>query len=175
MAHSRIIQLRTTRMTEENDYECMTADDFCSFENLFIGTIAERVNDDCERREDFDELIEDFQNVLGAGFENHFSWEYADDDSAAMPEAYIVFKSTFKGTYFQNRHTSFLELAGNTSLDNFMDQSYIGQLNKAICDKFDIYIAEGALEMQPLDTFIRSLPNGEEAKYWLWATLNYRH
>ena len=175
MAHSRIIQLRLMRMTEENECECMTVDDFCDFENSFIGTIAESVSEECDRPEDFEELIEDFKNVLGAGFENHFSWELADDDSAVIPEAYIVFKPSFKRAYFIDRHISFLELAGNTSLDKFIDLSYVGHLNKAICDKYDIYIANGALQTKPLDTFIRSLPNDEEVKYWLWTTLNYRH
>jgi len=174
MSHSRIFQLRTERMDIKNGDERVTADYFVD-NNCFIGPIADYVSDDCNPREDFEDLTEFFQNVLGEGYETHFTHHY-DENDTAIPEAYITFRPGFKKAYFKEQYAAFLKLVEKTSLENFMDRFYIGSLEEAIRDKFNFYVAEGDdVYLCPIDTFLRGLPDDEEITYWLWGTVDYHY
>jgi hypothetical protein len=169
MSHSRILQLKPECITADSNL--ITADDFIE-NTAFLGPIADCISDGCDRREDFISLAKHLKNIIGTGNEENYSWLFAEN-GAKMPEAYIIFRPGFKKAYFQNKYEAFIKRAGAMTLENFMSEEYIWQLENVICDDFDFYIAEDAFNIEPLDKFIRSLPDDDECKLWLWATVDY--
>ena len=75
----------------------------------------------------------------------------------------------------QKQYDGFIERTGTLTFDKFMSHEYIRQLEEAICDKFGFYVVQDAFGLMPLDEFIRFLPDGDESKYWLWATVDYHY
>ena len=132
--------------------------------------VDDYVSDDCDFREDFEWLIDVLKDTVGAIHDKLFSWHYAEDE-----EAYIIFQPDFKKAYFQNKYTDFMELVGNMSLEHFANPYYAQNIRSAVHDKFGFYIAEESSYLNPLDTFVRSLPDDEESKFWLWAIVDYHY
>ena len=193
--HSRIFQLKTEPLTDENRHDLLTADDFLQ-NSSFIGPIADYTSDDCSRHEDYGWLVGHLANAvayshsksygaIGAawhachfaqktGFQHaeYFEFHYAED-GAEMPEAYILFKPGFKTAYFQKQYDEFVKMTGKMTPDDFASEAYMQDLVDAVSDKFGFYVAHDAFDVKPLDNFLRSLPNDEIAKYYLWATVDY--
>ena len=126
------------------------------------------ISDDCDSIEDFKWLIEAFRNILGVDYEKHFSWQ------CDANETYIIFYPSFKSAYFQSQYASFMELVSQTTLENFCCRQHIQNLEDVIRSKFGFYVASDSFSLEPLDSFIRSIPN-EESKYWLWTTIDYHY
>jgi len=154
-------------MNDSNKSELLSADDFVD-DVCFVGPIADYVSDECDSIDDFKWLIEALRSILGVDCERHFSW-HCDPN-----ETYIIFNPSFKTAYFQSQYKSFMELVSQTTIDNFSCRQHMQNLEDTVQEKFGFYVASDSFSLEPLDSFIRSIPN-EESKFWLWTTIDYHY
>jgi len=179
MAHSRIFQL-----TDEYLFKGGNADDIINETDFyeigsFLGPVADSVSDECDRKEDFDDLVEFLAKAVGHDPKNNdlLAWHFSSEDSETA-EAYITFKPGYRKEYFNKRYELFQAFVAQTTPDVFMgdDNNFsLWLLKQAFGDMFGFYVWLGEGYVVMLDDFLRRLPNDQEATYWLGGTVNYRY
>ena len=167
MSHGRILQLGTTPIAPESFIDEFDLCDCTSF----IGPIADSISNNCERKVDFDEFVNRLRSIAG----DTFSVSYAGDASE-NPEAFIIFGRGFKEAYFGERLKAFKKITDAMTLYEFMSGTHQTWLvEETISERFGYYIYDENGYPMRLDSFFRKLPNDEEIKYWLGATLDYHY
>jgi len=179
MAHSRIFQL-----TDECLFKCgytadvITESDFYEMDS-FLGPIADYVSDECNRREDFDWLVEFLAKAVDHDpvFKDYLAWHFAEGDNETA-EAYITFKRGFKRSYFEKGYETFLSASKAVTMDLFMgsDTNFsLWMVKQTFGDKFGFYVWTEDSYPIVLDDFLRRLPDDEEITCWLGGTVDYHH
>ena len=153
MAHSRIFQV-SEQPIREYDYICES--DF--YDGWFLGSVADYVNEDCNRKEDI-EWLKDSVNGFTFGVD-----ENGND--------YFIIKS--KENYFANKFDGFKKQIEKLKDCSFEDFVYglpdMFRLKELYNDKFGFYI-NGDYGLDTLDGFVRNASNGD--KYYIGNTIDY--
>jgi oligoribonuclease NrnB/cAMP/cGMP phosphodiesterase (DHH superfamily) len=147
--HSRIFQLSDEKI-KKNNY--VRASDF--YEDSFIGSVADYVSDDIDRKEDIKWLMERLK-PYGAILNKK--------------EESIFFPKGFKKKYFSKKFEELKKMVNEMTLEEFIDGITAYKLEQIIESKFDFYIYIEYL--QPLDDFVRGLEEGK--KYYIGGIVNY--
>ncbi|NLW24677.1 MAG: hypothetical protein GXY91_05485 [Clostridia bacterium] len=147
--HSRIFQLSDEKINKD---DFITEENF--YEDSFIGSVADYVSDNIDRKEDIKWLMSCLE-PYGVKLDKE--------------EESIVFPKGFKQRYFEERFKKFKETVNGMTLNDFCDSIKAWQLSQIIEKKFDFYIYVSY--PQPLDDFIRDLE--EEKKYFIGGIVDY--
>lgn len=119
--HSRIFQL---------SYEKINKDDFITEENFyedsFIGSVADYVSDNIDRKEDIKWLMERLK-PYGAILNKK--------------EESIFFPKGFKKKYFSKKFEELKKMVNEMTLEEFIDGITAYKLGQIIESKFDFYIS----------------------------------
>lgn len=148
--HSRIFQVSKSPVEKQDYYR-----DYRYFDD-FVGSVADYVSDDTDRDEDIEWLAEYLSGVA----------EIEGD------------KITFKNidAFFSKRYQQFCEAVidlGTVSYQDFRSGiSYKAwRLQNTIEDKFGFYMDSEKYGLEPIDSFLRSVENGDV--YYIGATIDY--
>ena len=100
--HSRIFQMDIEPINKEDHI-----DESTFYEDTFIGSIADYVDEDTNRDEDIQWLVDCYEK---------YGMEYNKE------EGYVVFKKGFKENYFRERFKLFKEAVDELTFDRFVRQ-----------------------------------------------------
>ena len=157
-------------------------------EDGFVGEIADYVSTECNRVEDFGMLSERLRRAVGdkpEEWDQHITCYYAEeisgDDLAqigilshVLPEAYFIFRATYKEQYFQRRFEKFKKLAESITLEQFASSIFVYDIERCLDEPYGVYITDEDSAYQTLDKFVRNeLSFGKQSKFWLGSTLDY--
>ena len=174
MAHSRVIQLSTTPFyVDGEDVDCaiITAEDLC--DTPFVDYIADYVSDDCDRAEDFAKFVGKLK-YGDAG--QYVSFEGTGKDSE---ETWIEFAPGFKEAYFRPRFDQFKYQAALMTFETFMgDGTELYMFRQIITNSFGVRVRvdDGCSGFpESIETFVRGLPIGKTARFYLGGTVDYHY
>lgn len=154
--YSRIFQLSKKPLVRE-DY---ISEDM--FYDGFVGTIADYVSSDVDRKYDI-EWFKEFLEPYGA--------------KVCEKAEQVYFPKGFKASYFKERYEEFKELAEKTSFEVFAglsnDTLSLYKLTSVIESKYGFYVVVHGYP-ESLDDFIRYMDD-EDATYYIGATIDYHY
>lgn len=150
--HSRIFQMDIEPINKK-DY----IDESTFYEDTFIGTIADYVDEDTNRDEDIQWLVDCYKK---------YGMEYN------KKEDYIIFKKGFKKNYFRERFELFKETIDELTFEDFAydTRANLYKIKSLMEDRFSFYVYFDDYWMT-FDRFVRQLEEGK--KYYLGATIDY--
>lgn len=150
--HSRIFQMDIEPINKK-DY----IDEFTFYEDTFIGTIADYVDEDTNRDEDIQWLVDCYEK---------YGMEYNKE------EDYVIFKKDFKKNYFRERFKLFKEIIDELTFEDFAydTRANLYKIKSLIEDRFSFYVYFDDYWMT-FDRFVRQLEEGK--KYYFGATIDY--
>lgn len=150
--HSNIFQLEERPLKFEEDYICEE-----DFYDGFVGTIADYVSNDVNRKEEINYFIK-------------YLKKYGVIHNPK--EQSIIFPEGFRTKYFSERFLNFKKIAEDITLKEFStDSENIWILKNLIEERYGIYIYHEK-SWVTIDAFVRyRLEEGK--KYYIGAVLNY--
>lgn len=150
--HSRIFQMDIEPINKK-DY----IDESTFYEDTFIGTIADYVDEDTNRDEDIQWLVDCYEK---------YGMEYNKE------EDYVIFKKGFKKNYFRERFKLFKETIDELTFEDFAydTRANLYKIKSLMEDRFSFYVYFDDYWMT-FDRFVRQLE--EDKKYYLGATIDY--
>ena len=150
--HSRIFQMDIEPINKEDHI-----DESTFYEDTFIGSIADYVDEDTNRDEDIQWLVDCYEK---------YGMEYNKE------EGYVVFKEDFKENYFRERFKLFKEAVDELTFEDFAYdmRANLYKVRSLMEDRFSFYVYFIDYWMT-FDRFVRQLEKGK--KYYLGATINY--
>lgn len=155
--HSRIFQV-SLKPIDKAEY--ITESEY--YDHWFTNSVADYVNDDCNRGEDIEWLKDCYE---GRGI------EFGADDNGE----YFIIKSRIK--YFEKTYEKFqglLEKIRNYDITEFANGIYeFWSLKEAYEDKFGFYVQTDDNGLITIDNFARVYP--ENTKYYIGATIDYHY
>ena len=160
--HSRIFQLEKSKediednMPEEYqfDYDCRHA--------WFVGQVADYVDEDTDKNEDIEWLLECIKEC------NRF---FKINRTGTEVES-ITFLPGFKRMYFFERFNKLQQTVDEMNLDDCTNSITAYRLRQLIEEKFGFYICCED-KLQAIDDFVRDLSDTEEITYYFGTTLDY--
>lgn len=154
--HSRIFQISDNPI-EKEDY---LTEDHILENTSFLGGIADYVTEDTDREEDIEWLLD----CLGG-----MPFTYNEEEQS------LIFHRGFKEAYFRNDYDKFVEMMKYLTMEKFMDQNFVFDVNMLLDNKYGFYFyvsyPYGYYELMTMNKFVRVLR--EEEKYFLGGTLDY--
>ena len=132
-------------------------DESTFYEDTFIGTIADYVDEDTNRDEDIQWLVDCYEK---------YGMEYNKE------EDYVIFKKGFKKNYFRERFKLFKETIDELTFEDFAygTRANLYKIKSLMEDRFSFYVYFDDYWMT-FDRFVRQLEKGK--KYYLGATIDY--
>lgn len=151
--HSRIFQVSMEPI--EKDYYICESD---YWESWFLNSIADYVNDDCDRTEDIQWLKDCCDNAMTFGQDKNGDYFIINSKTKYFEKAFERFKLA-------------LDKIKDTTIDDFAQGIFeVWQLKNAHEDRFGFY-ADVDGELMTFDAFVRLCATGE--KYYIGGTIDY--
>lgn len=160
--HSRIFQLSKDKVTEP-----LTESDIITYNEWFVGQIADYVNENTDRENDIDWLLQTLNEEVS---------KYITITKMNNVYISITFKSGFKEQYFKEKLIKLKELVKNLTLEDFCDPGsiVIYSIENKIESKFGFYVYNDETGyIVPFDAFVRELNGTVEETYYFGSTIDY--
>ena len=158
--HSRIFQLSTERI-DKDEYLCSSH--YESYEDIFIGAVADYVADSEDREEDIKWIGDSYKDIK-------VSHNHVDDTM-------FTFKKGFAKKYFKDRYKEFKDISSKMTFEDFAGITdttgmSVYRVKQCMENTWGFYIYSSDFGTISLDRFIRE--HMEEGKpYFVGGTVDY--